>query len=391
MFQIEVNTRQAIITEKELLTSGSVGIEAQFVFSDDWDGLTRTAVFRRDDEDLFYAFVLDEDNKCTVPHEVLADAEAIVYGGAFGQNESGAITIPTVWVSLGAVKQGVTPGNSSSADPSPTQWAQIQGLAESAAQDAESARELAQSVRDDADSGAFDGDQGPTGPEGPQGPQGEQGDPGITPDLGIGTVSTLPAGSQATATITGTAEEPILNLGIPAGANGATGATGATGIAVQSSEPQTDQLAWIDTDETDTVLLPEMHLTTTPNVLDMGTEYLDATSVYDTTQGKTQAEINEEVADVGKIKFVKRTATLTSSSGRTTAVAAGLSGYKLIGATIDYSDDLYYTAVSDGIYPIISVSGSGVGNDAVNILGLNKSLATSATRTINIMCIYSKV
>ena len=54
----------------------------------------------------------------------------------------------------------------------------------------------------------------------PQGAKGDTGDTGATPDLTIGTVQTLPAGSSATASITGTAEDPVLNLGIPKGDQG---------------------------------------------------------------------------------------------------------------------------------------------------------------------------
>lgn len=43
---------------------------------------------------------------------------------------------------------------------------------------------------------------------------------GYTPNLTIGTVETLESGSDATATITGDKENPVLNLGIPKGANG---------------------------------------------------------------------------------------------------------------------------------------------------------------------------
>lgn len=63
-------------------------------------------------------------------------------------------------------------------------------------------------------------------PEGPEGPQGETGATGATPELSIGTVSTLPAGSDATVTITGTAEAPVINMGIPQGIQGETGAAG---------------------------------------------------------------------------------------------------------------------------------------------------------------------
>lgn len=43
---------------------------------------------------------------------------------------------------------------------------------------------------------------------------------GVTPNLTIGTVETLASGSEATASITGTVENPVLNLGIPKGADG---------------------------------------------------------------------------------------------------------------------------------------------------------------------------
>lgn len=70
------------------------------------------------------------------------------------------------------------------------------------------------------------GPQGPQGPQGPKGdtgqtgPQGAQGATGTTPNLTMGTVTTLEPDSQATATITGTAENPVLNLGLPKGRTG---------------------------------------------------------------------------------------------------------------------------------------------------------------------------
>lgn len=50
-----------------------------------------------------------------------------------------------------------------------------------------------------------------------------QGNTGATPDIKIGTVETLPAGSAATASMTGTPKNPLLNLGIPKGADGNAG------------------------------------------------------------------------------------------------------------------------------------------------------------------------
>ncbi len=52
---------------------------------------------------------------------------------------------------------------------------------------------------------------------GEKGDPGEKGDTGATPNLTAGEASTLPAGSDVTISITGTAENPVLNIGIPKG------------------------------------------------------------------------------------------------------------------------------------------------------------------------------
>lgn len=67
------------------------------------------------------------------------------------------------------------------------------------------------------------GEQGPVGPQGEQGPQGPAGNDGQTPNITIGTVTTLEAGTNATAEITGTTPDLTLNLGIPKGADGTVG------------------------------------------------------------------------------------------------------------------------------------------------------------------------
>ena len=55
-----------------------------------------------------------------------------------------------------------------------------------------------------------------------------KGPTGITPNLQIGTVTTLAAGSDATASMGGTVENPTLNLGIPKGADGSGGSSAIT-------------------------------------------------------------------------------------------------------------------------------------------------------------------
>ena len=72
------------------------------------------------------------------------------------------------------------------------------------------------------------GDKGDTGPIGPQGPKGDKGDIGNTPVI-TATATTLPAGSQATVTKSGPAENPTFEFGIPRGDKGIKGDRGIQG------------------------------------------------------------------------------------------------------------------------------------------------------------------
>lgn len=74
------------------------------------------------------------------------------------------------------------------------------------------------------------GAKGANGDPGANGADGAPGKDGVTPNIQIGTVETLPHGSNATANITGTAADPLLNLGIPRGEPGAGSPTVSLGI-----------------------------------------------------------------------------------------------------------------------------------------------------------------
>ena len=64
------------------------------------------------------------------------------------------------------------------------------------------------------------GEKGNPGDKGNPGEKGDPGPTGATPNIQIGTVQTLEPGQQATASMTGTPENPILNIGIPKGEKG---------------------------------------------------------------------------------------------------------------------------------------------------------------------------
>jgi len=63
-----------------------------------------------------------------------------------------------------------------------------------------------------------------------------QGETGATPDFAIGTVTTGAAGSSASASITGTAEAPVLNMTIPRGDKGEKGDSVLVGTLISGDD-----------------------------------------------------------------------------------------------------------------------------------------------------------
>ena len=122
-----------------------------------------------------------------------------------------------------------------------------------------------------------DGAQGPKGDTGEIGPQGPKGDTGATPKIQIGTVQTLEPGQDATASMTGTPENPVLNLGIPKGEKGDPGED------AESSSSATPRQEMQNTDTTVTLapnklyVFPEMASLTvtleTPSDTNVENEY----------------------------------------------------------------------------------------------------------------------
>ena len=108
MFRLKAEKNKLYVLPEELLTSGSVKInQARFEFSSDWDGMTRTAVFKQGDTAV--SILLGEDALCDIPWEVLQEHGRALYAGVYGTKD-GVVVLPTIWASLGEVKEGVKPG-----------------------------------------------------------------------------------------------------------------------------------------------------------------------------------------------------------------------------------------------------------------------------------------
>ena len=261
------------------IPKGIVGATVSIEYTDSaWDGLQKTVVFRS----AVTKDVLAAGNDVVVPAEVVSRAGVNLYMGVYGVGTDGRMVIPTIWTELGLVNGAAAPSGDSSTDPSLPVWAQIQAAIGNLDDlDTVAKSSLVAAVNEALTRGGGEvdpatvqkivddylkanppaaGKDGITPTIGSNGNwyigdtdtgKPSRGENGAVPDIQIGTVTTLPAGSDATASMGGTAENPLLNLGIPKGADGQGGGSGGTDISLgltSATVGQTIKVKAVDTD-----------------------------------------------------------------------------------------------------------------------------------------------
>ena len=180
LINIDIFDGGRIVTYGTAVADSVLFEKIHFNFPAEWDGFAKTAVFTNGETKI--SVVLNENGKlctgedeCCIPHEVIkAPAFTVSVFGVSGDKRA-TTQIAQVSVKPSGYGEGATP-----AEPTPTEYEQLVAIANSAEQ-------LAQSVRSDADSGAFKGDKGEqgnkgdkgdTGAVGAKGDKGDKGDPG---------------------------------------------------------------------------------------------------------------------------------------------------------------------------------------------------------------------
>ena len=136
MILVQCEARSAWVLRKEKLTTGSAGIEVQFLFDDRWTDLVKFATFQREDGKTL-AYAIGMSQIIGVPEAILGpDADGMELKiGVCGKKPDGTIVIPTVYASLGIISAGATPEPAINYDlPTETMTAQILKLAMQAQQ-----------------------------------------------------------------------------------------------------------------------------------------------------------------------------------------------------------------------------------------------------------------
>ena len=249
--EVKVSGTTCEVTRLVPISRGLVGATVSIEYTDPvWDGLQKTVVFRS----AVTKDVLDAGSEVAIPAEVVNRAGVNLYMGVYGVDAANNVVITTIWTELGTVQSAAAPSGDASTDPSLPVWAQIQNMVgDLDALDTDAKSSLVAAVNEALTKGGGEVDPaavqkivddylkanppgaGADGKDGITPTIGENGNwylgdtdtgkpsrgaDGAVPDIQIGTVTTLPAGSDATASMGGTAENPLLNLGIPKGADG---------------------------------------------------------------------------------------------------------------------------------------------------------------------------
>lgn len=115
-------------------------LRAEFSFSEEWKGLTKTAFFRGADGNTCSQLL--ENDARTVP------AEALAVHGRVGVSVSGVLGDTVITTDIKSFSLPATLSGGTPSDPEPTVWQQILDKVNETQQ-------IAQSVRDDADAGKF--------------------------------------------------------------------------------------------------------------------------------------------------------------------------------------------------------------------------------------------
>lgn len=170
-----LNNNRILIHEKNDASPISDGVKFEsirFGFPSHWQGYTKTAVFTYG-EGQNLNIVLSKDNpfclseeECYIPYEVLLEEE--FYLSVFGVLGESIATTPRVKITV--TESGYALGDAP-LEPTENEYQQIVNIMQTT-------KDIAQSVRDDADNGLFDGEKGEQGEKGEKGEKGDKGEQG---------------------------------------------------------------------------------------------------------------------------------------------------------------------------------------------------------------------
>lgn len=284
LFQLNVTKTRANSGAPVKIPKGIIGAKVALWFSPEWEGLTKTVVFRAGEAT---KDVLDVQDDVIIPVECTQEVGALLEIGVYGVDAENTVAIPTLWAVLGTVYDGADPSGDPSTDPQLPVWAQLlkmyeelqdEAITEEQAQDlidkavtelpahnGASAYEIAvehgfegteeewlESLKGEPGTPGQRGDKGEKGDKGDRGEQGVQGvagakgETGAKGDRGEDGIPATHRWSGTTLYVTSASGTTSANLKGDKGDTGATGKDGKDGSNGQNGVDGRTPVAGID-------------------------------------------------------------------------------------------------------------------------------------------------
>lgn len=159
MLELNVTNREVKILGEEEFVRGTVGANCKITLDEFWSGYANTVVFKRDGRKPINIIIDSLDNTIEIPHEILAESGEFKIG-VFGLKPDEVL--PTLWSENIKIRYGTDTHGTIASPPTPSEYQQLIELSKET-------KEIAQSVRDDADNGKFKGEKGDKGDKGDAG------------------------------------------------------------------------------------------------------------------------------------------------------------------------------------------------------------------------------
>lgn len=122
--KIGIHGAKATVLESDDITMGLAGAVVQLIYDDDlWQGMRKKVTFRGTKK----VDVLTDENVVELPWEVTTAKNVTVSIGITGVDAGEKTIIPTVWATIGTVKDSAYGGHPQPGAPIKPEWVQVMG------------------------------------------------------------------------------------------------------------------------------------------------------------------------------------------------------------------------------------------------------------------------
>lgn len=154
LYEMQVSKTAITRAAPARVPKGLVGAVVKLSFSPEWEGLTKTVVFRAGE---ITKDILDVKDAAVIPAECTQEMGALLEIGVYGVDAGNTVAIPTLWAAIGRVSEAADPSGDVTTDPQLPVWAQLQAHIRQLEEQGVTQSEVEQALRE------FFGGERPTG------------------------------------------------------------------------------------------------------------------------------------------------------------------------------------------------------------------------------------